>query len=248
MDKMKKIMQLILASALLMLTAPIFAQQGGNNQMDEIIIGEDKIDITFYGHSSFRIDYANMVIYVDPVGMYVKDKNLPKGDLILVTHEHFDHLDTALVEKLRSPGCVIITNGVCAKKIKGARGISNRESVSSGRISVESVPAYNTTPGRDKYHPKGRDNGYILTLGRARIYVAGDTEDIPEMASFKNIDIAFMPANQPYTMTPRQLDNAVKMVKPRILYPYHFGETKISDLEKIGTDNKDTEVRIRKME
>jgi len=245
---MKDFMLFIPACALLVLCNPVFAQQGGNNRMDEIIIGDDKINITFYGHSSLRIDYANMVIYVDPVWMYVKDKNLPKADLILVTHEHFDHLDMGLVEKLRSPESAVITNGVCAKKIKGARGISNGESISSGKVSVEAVPAYNITQGHDKFHPKGRDNGYILTLGKVRIYIAGDTEDIPEMANIKNIDIAFMPANQPYTMTPRQLDNAVEMVKPKILYPYHFGGTNVTELEKIGTENKDTEVRIRRME
>ena len=97
-------------------------------------------------------------------------------------------------------------------------------------IKVEAVPAYNTTEGHLQFHPKGRDNGYILTLDGLRIYVAGDTEDIPEMADIKDIDIAFLPCNQPYTMTTDQLVKAAKMVKPKVLFPYHYGQTDVSGL------------------
>lgn len=98
-------------------------------------------------------------------------------------------------------------------------------------IKLEAVPAYNTTPGRDKFHPKGRDNGYILTVGGTRIYIAGDTEDIPEMKQIKNIDIAFLPVNQPYTMTPEQAIQSAKTIQPHILYPYHYGDTNINEVK-----------------
>ena len=94
-------------------------------------------------------------------------------------------------------------------------------------ISIEAVPAYNTTPGREQFHPKGRDNGYILTLDGLRIYIAGDTEDIPEMEDIKDIDIAFLPCNQPYTMTTDQVVKAAKIIKPKVLYPYHYNDTPV---------------------
>ena len=113
-------------------------------------------------------------------------------------------------------------------------------------IAVEAVPAYNTTPDHLQFHPKGRDNGYVITLDGLRIYIAGDTEDIPEMEQLNDIDIAFLPCNQPYTMTPEQLANAAKKFNPKVIYPYHFIETpveRINDLLK-GTDIK---VKIRNL-
>jgi L-ascorbate metabolism protein UlaG (beta-lactamase superfamily) len=115
-------------------------------------------------------------------------------------------------------------------------------------MEIEAVPAYNTTKGREMYHPKGRDNGYIVTFGNKRVYIAGDTEDIPEMATFKNIDIAFLPMNQPYTMTPEQVVHAVQMIHPKILYPYHTGDTDVSKLKALLANDKNVDLRIRKMQ
>ena len=111
-------------------------------------------------------------------------------------------------------------------------------------IIIEAVPAYNTTEGREQFHPKGRDNGYILTLDGLRIYIAGDTEDIPEMADIKDIDVAFLPCNQPYTMTPEQLVKAAKLIKPRVLFPYHYSETPIARVTMLLAGS-DIDVRIR---
>jgi L-ascorbate metabolism protein UlaG (beta-lactamase superfamily) len=114
-------------------------------------------------------------------------------------------------------------------------------------ITLKVVPAYNYSEGRTQFHPKGRDNGYILTIDGLRIYIAGDTEDIPEMAEIKDIDIAFLPCNQPFTMTPEQLVRAAKVIKPKVLFPYHYGQTDLStipaQLEGTGID-----VRIRHYE
>ena len=112
-------------------------------------------------------------------------------------------------------------------------------------ITLEAVPAYNTTDGHLQFHPKGRDNGYILTLDGLRIYIAGDTEDIPEMTEIKDIDVAFLPCNQPYTMTPEQQIRAAKIIKPKVLFPYHYGET---DVTGIPAQLSDIDVRIRHYE
>lgn len=97
-------------------------------------------------------------------------------------------------------------------------------------ITVDAVPAYNITPGKEKFHPKGRDDGFILTLDGFRVYISGDTEDIPEMRNIKNIDVAFLSTNQPYTMTPEQTARAAKTIKPKVLFPYHYSDT---DVQKI---------------
>jgi L-ascorbate metabolism protein UlaG (beta-lactamase superfamily) len=115
-------------------------------------------------------------------------------------------------------------------------------------IEIEAVPAYNTTPERKNYHPRGRDNGYILTLGGTRIYIAGDTENIPEMKDFKAPDVAFLPVNQPYTMTVEQARNAVETLKSPLVYPYHYGDTEIEELVKLLEPNKQVEIRIRDMQ
>ena len=111
-------------------------------------------------------------------------------------------------------------------------------------VSIEAVPAYNITPGREKFHPKGRDNGYVLTLGGFRIYLAGDTEDIPEMADVKDVDVAFLPVNQPYTMTPEQAARAAKTVQPKVLFPYHYSQTPIQRVADLLAGSG-IDVRIR---
>jgi L-ascorbate metabolism protein UlaG (beta-lactamase superfamily) len=113
-----------------------------------------------------------------------------------------------------------------------------------GVIKVEAVPAYNTTQGRTQFHPKGRDNGYILTIDGLRIYIAGDTEDIPKMKDIKDIDIAFLPCNQPYTMTPEQLIKAARTIKPKVLFPYHYGQTDVSGIPgQLKGDGIDVRIR-----
>jgi L-ascorbate metabolism protein UlaG (beta-lactamase superfamily) len=144
-------------------------------------------------------------------------------------------MNEASAKKLGNPKAEIMKNG---DKIKV-----------SDQILIEAVPAYNTTPGREQFHPRHRDNGYILTIDGLRIYIAGDTEDIPEMKNLKNIDIdiAFLPVNQPYTMTVTQAVNAANMFLPKILYPYHFGNTNVKQLKE-ALKNSGIEVRLRKME
>ena len=204
-------------------------------------------------HASIRITYEDMEIEIDPVGKLgnrtVDYSSFPRATHIFVTHEHGDHLDKDAIEKLKGDNTQLVTNARCAEILGFGEVMANgdKKNIDDGKILVEAVPAYNTTEGHLQFHPKGRDNGYILTIGGLRIYVAGDTEDIPEMASIKDIDIAFMPCNQPYTMTTSQLEKAAKTVKPKVLFPYHYSKTDISGLpEALKAEGID--VRIRKFD
>ena len=200
-------------------------------------------------HASMRIIYEGTEIEIDPVrklGNRTTDYSaMPKADFTFVTHEHGDHFDPEAIKQLTATGTRLITNQRCAEKIGYGLAMKNGEGiVLTDEISVEAVPAYNTTVGHLQFHPKGRDNGYVLTLGGTRIYIAGDTEDIPEMALLRDIDIAFLPCNQPYTMTPEQFVKAARAVKAKTVFPYHYGNTDVSPLpDLLKADGIDVRIR-----
>lgn len=202
-------------------------------------------------HACIRIEYDGKEIEIDPVTK-LRDRTvdysvMPKASYIFVTHEHADHYDAAAIKLLSNDETQLIMNQRCADMYGSGLVMANGQSLMLDDLTVEAVPAYNTTEGHQQFHPKGRDNGYILTIDGMRIYIAGDTEDIPEMESIKDIDIAFLPCNQPYTMTPEQLVRAAKTIKPKVLFPYHYGQTDVkaipSQLQGDGVD-----VRIRHYE
>lgn len=209
-----------------------------------------EVAFVFIKHASFEIRYDSLSIQIDPVSNYepaTDYSNFNKADIILVTHEHPDHFDTLAIKTLSSEKTQVVLNQNCAKVLGAGIVMNNGDSIKlRDDITIEAVPAYNTTPDRTKFHPKGRDNGYVLTLDGVRIYIAGDTEDIPEMAQLKDIDIAFLPCNQPYTMTPAQLANAAKMFKPGVVYPYHLSETPTDEIKKLLEEAK-IKVKIREM-
>lgn len=207
------------------------------------------LKITFFKHASLLIEYAGKMIFVDPVSGYADFEQQPKADFILITHEHADHFDVKAIAAVETNDTKIIANPNCQKMLNKGKAMKNGDLLQiASDIKLEAVPAYNTTPGREKFHPKGRDNGYILTVGGTRIYIAGDTEDIPEMKHIKDIDIAFLPVNQPYTMTPEQAVKAAQMVQPRILYPYHYGETDINKVKDGLKGYNKIDVRIRNLQ
>ncbi len=207
--------------------------------------------LKFYAlvHASIRIVYDGKEIEIDPVtklGNKVIDyASMPKADYLFVTHEHGDHFDKAAIKMLSNEKTTFITNPRCAEMYgSGDVMVNGDQKQLADDITIETVPAYNTTEGHLQFHPKGRDNGYILTIDGLRIYIAGDTEVIPEMASIKDIDIAFMPCNQPYTMTTDQLVEAARIVKPKVLFPYHFGRTDVSVIpSQLKGDSIDVRIR-----
>lgn len=212
---------------------------------DEFNYGKNKLTISFLGHATLMFYFNGTIIHVDPVGQYADYATLPKADLILITHAHPDHLDKSAITQIEKKGTMILLNQESFNNLKKGTMLANGQKWEGQGITVEAVPAYNTTKGHLQYHPKGRDNGYVVTLGSKRIYLAGDTEDIPEMAALKDIDIAFLPMNQPYTMLPEQVARAAKMFKPAILYPYHYGKTDPEKLVPLLADTPQIELRIR---
>ena len=210
--------------------------------------GGKEVVITAIKHASLRIQYDGLEIQVDPVAKYAPETDyskFPKADVILVTHEHFDHFDRDTIATLRKDGTEIVANPPVQKMLGFGTALANGESrVLAKGIKLDAVPAYNTTPGHTQFHPKGRDNGYVLTIDGLRIYIAGDTEDIPEMASLKDIDVAFLPCNQPYTMTPEQVAKAARTIKPKVLFPYHYSQTPIKQVADLLTGSG-IGVRIR---
>ena len=213
--------------------------------------GKD-LTITFLRHASLLFEYDGKVIYSDPVaefeGFRIDFEKLPQADLILVSHDHYDHLDCDVIDTLWRDGTMIVCNEASKQQLADATALRNGQCVNlfDGEITVEAVPAYNITDGHLQFHPKDRDNGYILTIGGTRIYIAGDTEDTPEAYAIKDIDIAFLPVNQPYTMTLQQAANLARTIAPTILYPYHFTDTDIVQLPNLLSDTN-IEVRLRKM-
>ena len=202
-------------------------------------------------HATIRIEYDGREIMIDPVtklgGKTIDYSTMPKADYIFLTHEHGDHFDKEAIKLLKKEETQLVMNKRCADMYGTCLVLQNHQSATLGDIKLEAVPAYNYSEGRTQFHPKGRDNGYILTIDGLRIYIAGDTEDIPEMQNVKDIDIAFMPCNQPYTMTTEQLVKAAKMVKPKVLFPYHYGQTDVKGLPSLLKDSG-IDVRIRHYE
>ena len=203
-------------------------------------------------HGSIRIEYNQKEIEIDPVGKLggrvVDFSQFPKADYVFVTHEHGDHYDPSVLKVLMGSHTQLIMNKRCVDLFGAGQMMKNGDKLQiADDLMVEAVPAYNITEGHLQFHPKSRDNGYILTIDGLRIYIAGDTEDIPEMASIKDIDIAFLPCNQPYTMTPEQLVKAAKTIKPKVLFPYHYGQKNVSSLPQ-QLDPEGIDVRIRHYE
>jgi L-ascorbate metabolism protein UlaG (beta-lactamase superfamily) len=198
-------------------------------------------------HAAVQIRHGNQVITVDPTAMGGDYNTLPKADLVLVTDIHQDHLDAATAAKAAKPNATVLAPMAAVAQLKGATAIANGEKKTVGDVTVEAVAMYNLQRGPaagQLFHTKGRGNGYIVTVGGKRLYFAGDTECIPEMKALKNIDVAFVPMNLPYTMPPNEAADCVKAFKPKVVYPYHYMG---SDL-KVFSDalnGSGVEVRVR---
>ncbi len=246
---MKKIFTFLLA--MLGLTTACGQQPATDTyEVDEFTTKSGKT-VKFHAlvHASIRIEYDGKEIEIDPVtklgNKVINYAAMPKADYLFVTHEHGDHFDKEAIKLLSGATTRFVTNQRCADMYGSGEVMANGDKLQIAEgFTVEAVPAYNTTEGRTQFHPKGRDNGYILTIDGLRIYIAGDTEDIPEMSAIKDIDIAFLSCNQPYTMTTEQLIKAAKTVKPKVLFPYHYGQTDVSGVPSaLQADGIDVRIR-----
>lgn len=220
---------------------------------DELTINGERLKITFFAHASLAIEYMDKHIYLDPVSDNADYERLPKADIILVSHSHYDHFDMAAIENLQKVDSHILLDkssaegfvGECYTMLPGAVAQPFTD------IKIEAVAAYNTSESQLQFHPKEREDcGYIVTLGDAvRIYMSGDSEPTEEMLALKNIDIAFIAVNQPYTMKPEQAQEAVKALNPKIFYPYHYGQVEEpTDVEALAESLKEVcDVRIRSL-
>ena len=222
-------------------------------QMDKETISTSKgdLEIYFVGHGSLMFTFDGMVIHADASSREADYSQLPKADLILVTHHHGDHFDPSAIEKIKTENTKVILNWKSAEnasELSGVQILKNGETTEFKGIKVEAIPAYNLVHMRSEntpYHVKGEGNSYVVTFGDKRIFIAGDTENTPEMKALKNIDIAFLPMNVPYTMTPEMVADAAKGFRPKILYPYHYGNTDTSIIFDLLKDEKDIGVRIK---
>jgi L-ascorbate metabolism protein UlaG (beta-lactamase superfamily) len=240
----------IFTIAMILLTFSTVLSTGRMFESDTIATPEGDIVITFIGHGTIMLAMGGKVIHVDPWSRLADYSQLPDADLILITHEHRDHLDSKAIKEIRGGDTVVLANPAAASAVEGSEVMENGQKRTVSGFSIEAVPAYNIVHKRqdgNPFHPKGNGNGYVIGFGGKRIYIAGDTENIPEMKKLGQIDIAFIPVNLPYTMTLEMAADAARSIRPKILYPYHFGETRIEKLVGMLENESGIEVRIRPM-
>jgi L-ascorbate metabolism protein UlaG (beta-lactamase superfamily) len=235
-------------AALSMFLLFVFAAQAGaqsSRPVQTFDTSAGPVKITPIFHASLLIEVAGKAIYLDPAkpGNFT---GLPPADLILITDIHGDHMDPASIAAISKPGTQIMAPPAVVKTVTSASPISNGDTKTWGGWTIEAIPMYNIKRGPSPgtlYHDKGRGNGYVLTYGGKRFYFSGDTEGIPEMRALKNIDVAFVCMNLPYTMPPDEAVDAVKAFHPKIAIPYHYRGSDLSVFEK-GLQGTGIEVRI----
>ncbi len=201
-----------------------YVAMAGNQTMS---FANGAVKVTPISHASVVLETSMGVIYADPVGDPAQYASLPPADLVLITHHHGDHLNNDTLAAVLNDKTTLISNKGARDKMSAdlaarAQVIANTQTTSFGDIGVEAIAAYNTTEGRLKFHPQGRDNGYVLNIGDTRVYLSADTEDVPEMRALKDIDVAFLCMNLPYTMDIKAAASAVAAFKPSVVIPYHY--------------------------
>ena len=220
-------------------------------EKDVIKTSQGDLSITFVGHGTLMFEFNGMTIHVDPVMREADYSKMPRADLVLVTHHHGDHLDAKALDYTCKEGCRVVMTRACLDQLgefSRAVVMKNGDVQTVKGLKIEALPAYNIVhmrSGGEPYHPEGVGNAYVVTFGDKRVLIGGDTENVPELKALKDIDIAFLPMNLPYTMTPEMVADAARAIRPRILYPYHYGQTDPEVLVNLLKDEKDMDVRIR---
>ena len=212
------------------------------------------LKITFLGHGTLMFEFDNKVIHIDPWSRVADYSQLPDADIILITHHHGDHLDMNAIKEVQKEGSIVVMTPTCREQLEDFSGeliMANGDVETISGIRIEAVPAYNikhTRSNGQPYHPKGIGNAYLVSLGDKNVLIGGDTENVPEIKKLRDVDIAFLPMNLPYTMTPEMVADAAKAMKPEVLYPYHYGKTDPNLLVDLLKDEEDIEVRIRPLD
>lgn len=219
-------------------------------EKDIIKTSGGSLEITFVGHGTLMFNFNDLIIHIDPVSSYADYSKLPDADIILITHQHGDHLNKEAIDLISKSNTEIIVTEKVSQELDGGIIMKNWDKRNVKAIEILAVPAYNLVHKRDNgspFHPKGEGNGYVMTFADIKVYVAGDSENFPEMDDMPQVDVAFLPMNLPYTMTPEMVADAAIRLNPKILYPYHFGNTDTNELLKFLENHKEIQVRIRKM-
>jgi L-ascorbate metabolism protein UlaG (beta-lactamase superfamily) len=230
---------------------PILQAVKGQFKSDVINTSEGDLEMFFIGHGTLMFTFNDLVIHIDPVMREADYSTMPDADLILVTHEHGDHLDMTAIGHILKENTRVVMTQTCLEQLEDfqANVFKNGDGGAFHGIGVRAIPAYNiehTRSNGSPFHPKGVGNGYILNFGDTYVLIGGDTENIPEYKDLGlEIAVAFLPMNLPYTMTPEMVADAAITLQPEILYPYHFGETDPQELVELLKDEKGIEVRVR---
>lgn len=241
-------------SSMLLFCAVVVFPGRGQFKSDVIETTGGDLEIFFVGHGTLMFSFQGKVIHIDPTMGEADYSTMPDADLILITHQHGDHLDPKAIDQLLKDGTRVVMTRACKEQVKELDAIvmDNGDVETIQGVGIEAIPAYNiqhVRPDGNPFHPKGEGNGYILSFGTTRVLIGGDTENTPELKELKGpIAVAFLPMNLPYTMTPEMVADAARAIQPGILYPYHFGNTDPQKLEKLLEDEKGIEVRIRALE
>jgi L-ascorbate metabolism protein UlaG (beta-lactamase superfamily) len=244
---MKSMFMILLVGAIL--STPL----SGQYESDLIKTSEGELEMSFIGHGTLMFKFNDLVIHIDPWMRDADYATMPDADLVLVTHEHGDHLDMTAIGHIVKENTEMVMTETSAEQLRDIRCtlivMLNGEVGSTQGIGIRAIPAYNIAHTRSNgspYHPKGVGNGYILSFGDTNVLIGGDTENIPEIKDLKyDIAVAFLPMNLPYTMTPEMVADAALAFQPEILYPYHYGQTDPKELVKLLKDEKSIEVRVR---
>jgi L-ascorbate metabolism protein UlaG (beta-lactamase superfamily) len=217
---------------------------------DRIATADGDLVVHPINHATLALGWKDVTLYVDPVGGAKRFADLPRPGLILLTDIHPDHLQADTLKAVAGEKTLLVAPpGVASQLPSDLRGrttvLTNGQAASLGGVKIEAIAAYNLAPDRAKFHAKGRGNGYVLTLGDKRVYLSGDTEDIPEMRALKDIEVAFLCMNLPYTMTVEQAAGAVRAFRPKIVYPYHCRGSDLEQFKRLVGEDAGVEVRIR---
>lgn len=217
---------------------------------DTIETQDGPLIIAFVGHASLIFEWKNEVIHIDPSSREANYYELPKATKIFVTHHHGDHCDPASLKAITEDGTKTFISSIAHEKWNQGMVLRPEQTVSIDGITIETLPAYNLVNMRangQPYHVYGECNSYILNFGGVRIFIGGDTENTPEMKALTNIDIAFLPMNLPFTMTPEMVADAAKAFKPKILYVYHYGKSDLDAIRVLMADEEEVDLRIKRM-